>query len=95
MPNYQTEYTKAALDALAEWLFILPTDVQRKLKLARSVIETHGEATGEELRRELGDNWVLARRTKGIVERYGPNVKCYSAKQYADAERRAIESREL
>lgn len=31
--------------------------------------------------------WVLARRTKRIVERYGDDVVCLSQKQYRDYER--------
>lgn len=36
-----------------------------------------------------GSNWVLARRTKRIVERYGEDVICLSPKQYENAERLA------
>lgn len=93
MPNYEREYVIAALESLEPWVFLLPSDVQRKVKLARSVMETHGMATGEELERELGPNWVVGRRTKRIVEKYGEDVQCYSPEKYADAERRAIESR--
>lgn len=93
--NYEREYTKEALDAVSTWLYLLPSDVQRKVKLARSVMETYGQATIDELRNELGNNWVVARRTKGIVERYGEDVKCYSHKQYEAAERRAIQNRNL
>lgn len=48
---YEREYTLAALNAIEPWLFLLPSDVQRKVKLAR--------------------------RTKGIVDRYGEDVRCY------------------
>lgn len=91
--SYETEYTLAALVALEPWLFLLPTDVQRKIKLARSVVESHGYPSSAELKAELGENWVLARRTKSIVAKYGDNVRCYSHAQYEAAERRALEKR--
>ena len=40
-----------------------------------------------------GRNWVIARRTPRIVERYGPDVICLSQAKYASAEARAIEAR--
>lgn len=30
----------------------------------------------------LGDNWVVARRTRRIVEKYGESVRCVSSKEY-------------
>lgn len=50
-------------------------------------------ATPDELRIELGSNWVIARRTPRIVKKYGADVNCISAAQYAAAQRRAIEKR--
>lgn len=92
--NYEREYTKAALDAVEPYLFLLPSDVQRAVKLAKSVHETNGFPTCEELRQELGGtNWVLARRTKAIVDRYGEDVICVSPAQYEKAERTALEKR--
>lgn len=94
MPELEREYTSKALQAVSAHLSKLPPDVQRSVKLALSVIATHGGPTSEEMRRVLGSNWVLARRTRRIVAQYGDDVKCYSAKQYEAAEREAIESRE-
>lgn len=37
------------------------------------------------LRWKFGRNWVLARRTKNIVRRCGPDVVCLSQKQYQAA----------
>ena len=91
--NLEREYILAALDSLAPHLCHLPADVQRKVKLAASVVSTHGSATGEEIRGELGPNWVLARRTKNIVEKYGADVTCVTPGGYDAAQRRAIERR--
>lgn len=93
MSDLQREYVEAALDAVAQCLPMLPNDIQRRIKLAQSVLVTYGSATTEELRRELGANWVIARRTKSIVEKYGEDVRCYTSKQFDEAVRRAIESR--
>ena len=93
MNNLETEYVLAALDSLAPHLCQLPADVQRKVKLAASVLSTHGSATREEIREELGPNWVLARRTKNIVEKYGTDVNCITPGSYDAAQRRAIEKR--
>ena len=91
--SYEREYCEAALEAVRPWLYLLPTDVQRKVRLAQSVLDSYGSATAEEIRNELGANWVIARRTRRIVEKYGADVKCYTNSQYKAAERRAIESR--
>lgn len=40
------------------------------------------------IKRELGDNWVLARRTSRIIAKYGENVNCVSKKQLTLAERK-------
>lgn len=93
MIHAERDYVLPAFEALKKWMFLLPTDVQRKILIAKSVIESHGSATGDELKRELGEDWVLARRTKNIIERYGEDVRCYTPKQYEAAERRAIEAR--
>jgi len=88
--DYEKEFVIPALQATEKWHHVLPSDVQRALRVALSVIQTHGSATVDELRRELGENWVIARRTPAIVARYGEDVRCYSQAQYRDAERRAI-----
>ncbi len=31
----------------------------------------------------VGDNWVIARRSKYLVEKYGDDVQCVSPKRYA------------
>lgn len=40
----------------------------------------------EYLRAKVGSNWVLARRTKRIVERYGADVVCLSRTRYKHLE---------
>jgi len=40
-------------------------------------------------KKELGLNWVIARRTKRIVEQYGEDVRCLSPKEYEAARLRA------
>lgn len=50
--------------------------------------------TSNELCEEIGSsNWVLHRRTKQIVERYGETVVCLSRKQYGAACERALSKR--
>jgi hypothetical protein len=87
------DYVVPALEALKPWMHLLPTDVQRKVRLAEAAIATHGSATSEELRAILGPNWVVARRTLRIVQKYGKDVNCVSLRKYHEAERQAIESR--
>ena len=54
----------------------------------------YAEPTPDEMRAAIGGrNWVVARRTPRIVERYGPDVICLSQAKYASAETRAIEAR--
>lgn len=91
--NVDKEYIEPALLAVEPWLYLLPTDVQRKVKLAISLVHTHGYATMEESRAELGSNWVIARRTKRIVEKYGEDVNAISSERYAQVQRDAIEKR--
>jgi hypothetical protein len=89
--DYERKYTTEALEALEPWLYLLPTDVQQKVKLARSVIASHGGATAAEMSRELGsEHWAICRNTPANQERYG---KCVTAKAYDEAEIRAIEGR--
>jgi len=38
------------------------------------------------LKQHVGDNWVLARRTNRIIEKYGSDVITLSRKQYAKLE---------
>ena len=40
----------------------------------------------EFMRREIGSNWVIARRTKNIVRGYGEDVVTLSHKQYKELE---------
>ena len=94
MNDLEKEYVLAALNSIQpHHLYLLPTNVQRKVKLALSVIASHGVATGEEIREEPGPNWVLARRTRNIVEKYGADVNCVTPGGYDAAQRRAIEKR--
>lgn len=37
---------------------------------------------------KLGQTWVLARRTPRIIERYGPDVRCFGKVEYAKLEER-------
>lgn len=64
--NFEREYIGKMLAALSPHLPILPKDVQRAVLLAQSVIESHGMATGAELRLELGARqigcWRAGRR---------------------------------
>lgn len=62
-------------------------------RLALSLIESHGEPTLEELREELGNNWVIARRTPRIVAQYGSDVVCCTHKTYEAAQLRALNKR--
>ena len=89
----ELRYCRAAFEAIRPWLFLLPADVQRKIKLALSVIDSHGMATAEELNTQLGKNWVIARRSQRIIDKYGKDVVCVSNKQFEDAVEQAIESR--
>lgn len=41
----------------------------------------------EFLRERLGKNWVLARRSVGIICQYGEDVNCVGRKRYAEVER--------
>lgn len=92
--NADKEYIEPALRAIEPWLYLLPTDVQRKVKLAISLINTNGFATSEEMAAELGNNWVIAsRRTQRIVDRYGEDVNVVSPTRYQQAERDAIKKR--
>ncbi len=43
----------------------------------------------EACEKALGSPWVLARRTKRIIEKYGENVRCVSYKEYEKARLRA------
>lgn len=93
--NFQKEYTDKAFAAVKPYLWLLPTDVQRAVLLAESIIASHGHPTTKELEPEIGSNWVLAKRTKAIVVKYGPDVRCLTPQQYEAAQRRAIEKRVL
>lgn len=93
MNDLENEYVLVALAMVKDHLHMLPPYVQRKVKLAWSVLESHGTTTAEEMRTELGPNWVIARRGRQIVEKYGEDVRCLSIAQYHAAQRRAIEKR--
>lgn len=92
MLNAETDYTRPALEAVLKHVS-LPSDIEAQVRRAISVIDSHGGATTQELAQELGKNWVIARRTKKIVKKYGEDVKCYSPKQFEKAERTAINKR--
>lgn len=89
--DYQTEYSNAAIAAVLPHLEALPEDVRSKVNTAAALIRNKGCIPSELLREELGGaNWVIARRTRRIVEQYGPDVVCVTPKRYQEAERRAI-----
>lgn len=93
LTDLEREYVMMALNSLDTWLVLLPTVVQRRVRLATSVMDTHGLATTKEIRAELGEVWVMARRTKRIVEKYGEGVRCVSAVEFEAVQRQAIEQR--
>jgi hypothetical protein len=45
------------------------------------------------LRERLGSNWVVAKRTKRVVERYGDDVVCVSLKRFAALKQEFMDSR--
>lgn len=76
---------------LNNWLYLLPTDVQRKVRFASVVHYNGGMPSPDAFAREVGGrNWVIARRTKRIVERFGEGVICLSQKQYLAASLAAL-----
>jgi hypothetical protein len=87
------QLTIEALDAVASEVERLSPEAQRAFRLAVSARATHGPRADELSAIFGGRNWVLAPRSKGIVARYGEDVICVSRKQYAAAEREAIERR--
>lgn len=92
MINAEKEFVRPAiLKALTEGD---SEEVRHALLTALSVIDSHGGPTCAELCEQLGSkNWVIAKRTKRIVERYGKNVKCVTQDEYNEAQRRAIRAR--
>ena len=94
--DFESEYSRAAIEAVTPWLYLLPTDVQRKVRLASTVIACHGCTGANELAKVIGGrNWVVAKRTKRIVEKYGDDVICLTPERLQKAERAAIEARVL
>jgi hypothetical protein len=91
--DFQKEYTDKAFAAVKPYLWLLPTDVQRAFLLGESVIASHGAATVQELEAEFGKKWCIAKRTKAIVAKYGPEVRCLTPEQFEAGQRRAIEKR--
>ena len=47
----------------------------------------------EELREQMGKNWVIARRSPRIVAKYGEDVVCVSPKAFQEHEKRALYTR--
>ena len=87
---HKSNIIKAALCAATPFLGRLPADVANGLRLALSLAESPSNPTAAETTRELGENWVVARRTERALERYGEHVKFYSPRQYDVAQRRAL-----
>lgn len=59
---------------------VLPlSKIPHATRLALALIDG-GPITVEELRPFIGSNWVLGRRSRRIVERYGADVNCISQK---------------
>ena len=83
-------------DALLVWSQAdLPLDVAEGIKISLTKIDTALEAFGRAsslggaadfMRKRFGKNWVLARRTARILERYGEDVRCVSPRKYAQCE---------
>ena len=83
----------SALESVAEWCSLIkqnypemrfPKEVDAALARYRRASAPGGGC--DFLRARFGKNWVLARRTARIVERYGADVACLTPKQYAQAE---------
>ena len=77
---HKSNIIKAALCAATPFLGRLPADVANGLRLALSLAESPSNPTAAETTRELGEKWMVARRT----------VKFYSPRQYYVAQRRAL-----
>jgi hypothetical protein len=90
--DYERKWVVPALETCLQCE--LRADVADRVRLALSVITTRGTATSDEMCEVLGTrNWVIARRSKRIVERYGADVRCLTPAQYEHAETQAIERR--
>jgi hypothetical protein len=85
----ESNIIKAALQESEPFLLRLPAAVANGLRLALSIVSSPHPSAAE-MTRELGDKWVVARRTKRAVERYGEHVKFCSPRQYDAAQRRAL-----
>ena len=90
--NLQNEYLDRAFRALMPILHLLPPDTQRVVRIAESLTRFPG-ATTEELRKAIGPKWVIARRSKRIVERYGEDVICLSHRTFCEIERKIVAER--
>ena len=90
--SLEREYFDRMFLHLRQWMHLLPSDLQRTIKIAESLHKYSG-ATSEEFAAEWGPKWVIARRTKRIVEKYGEDVKCVTHKQYVETERKIIARR--
>lgn len=66
---------------------------RKKRAVRRLKVRNVDYPTTEELRKELGDNWVVARRTKRILAKYGPTVKTYTPKRFREAQLRILDRR--
>ena len=55
---------------------------------------SHQWATADEISNAVGSrNWVVARRTKRIIQRYGEDVVCLTEKRYKELEERILAAR--
>lgn len=87
----ENEIMRAAVIAAGD---VLTGSLQEpvEMKMALSLIKT-GRITTAELVPFLGSNWVVARRTKRIVETYGDDVNCISSNRLDEAYREALHAR--
>ena len=91
--GYEIEYATKALEAVERVGGLLPDETRKLITVALHVLRCQGVPMPEALAIELGGKpWVIARRTKGIVERYGKDVKCVSRREYEQATRRCLEA---
>lgn len=94
----ERDLIRAGLEAVAPHLALLPRPIWMRIARALAATEpataSNAAHSGELFRRAVGgSNWVLARRTPRIVEKYGADVICLTRKAYIKAERLALEFR--
>jgi hypothetical protein len=92
MNDLELAFVTKMFGDLAPHLSKLPKRARRSVLLAQSVLAKG--PTADELSEQLGGrNWVIARRTPRIVDRYGDDVICVTPHQFTETKVRVIESR--